>query len=71
MPEQLTIDGRGEKVPAAESFQNGNSETVPLFDAPTTMRGQLSAWAETVCDPAPIEADPLAEWTLKVTDGAA
>jgi hypothetical protein len=40
----------------------GRHETVPLFHAPTTMRGQLSAWAESVCDAVEREPNRLDDW---------
>jgi len=45
-------------------------ETVPLFDAPQTMRGQLSAWAETVCDAVDREPNRLDDWCAEVIGDA-
>lgn len=65
---QRDIFGR-EQEEAPTVAPPGSHEALPLFQAPRTMRGQLSAWAESVCSPAPIEPCPLAGWALEVTDG--
>lgn len=39
-----------------------------LFEFPQDIAGQLSAWAESVCEPAEITADPRAQWALEVTE---
>jgi hypothetical protein len=41
-------------------------EVMSLFSAPQTMRGQLSAWAESVCDEVSREGNRLDGWCAEV-----
>jgi hypothetical protein len=63
---QLRIDG-GEEPRALPTAPAGH-EALPLFPMPAHLRGQLSAWAESVVGPSERDLGVLADWACEVVD---